>query len=93
MVLAGREQTLIREYEEYLKDPENYESKIQQFTVFGDFIVEAAASIAYNKDRRYLVIAENNGAIPNLSPDAMVEIPAYLYHWGMLTLKSPIKKH
>lgn len=83
MVMEGREKTLFEEYDRYLADPAAYRTKLQNFTVFGDFIVDAAASIAYNKGRRYLVIVENNGAIPNLPANAMVEIPAYLYRWGV----------
>ena len=30
--------------------------------------------IAYNKGERFLVIVENNGAIPNMPADAMVEV-------------------
>lgn len=67
MVIEGREKELKEEYNKFLADPDNnYKSPVQEFTVFGDFIVDAAASIAYNKGYRYLVIVENNGAIPNL---------------------------
>ena len=82
MVINGREKEMIEEYQKYLANPSEYKSPIQEFTVFGDFIVDAAASIAYNKGYRYLVIVENNGAIPNLPSDVMVEVPAYLRSWG-----------
>ena len=82
MVIEGREKELKEEYNKFLADPDNYKSPVQEFTVFGDFIVDAAVSIAYNKGYRYLVIVENNGAIPNLPADAMVEVPAYLRSWG-----------
>lgn len=81
-VINGREKEMFAEHESYLADPDNYKSPVQSFTVFGDFIVDAAASIAYNKGERYLVIVENNGAIPNLPDDAMVEVPAYIRSWG-----------
>ena len=81
-VINGREKEMFAEHEAYLADPANYKSPVQSFTVFGDFIVDAAASIAYNKAERYLVIVENNGAIPNLPDDAMVEVPAYVRSWG-----------
>ncbi|MGL5042186.1 MAG: 6-phospho-alpha-glucosidase [Culicoidibacterales bacterium] len=82
MVINGREKELFAQYDLYLSDPQTYLSPLQDFTVFGDFIVDIAASIAYNLGHRYLVIVENNGAIPNLPPDAMVEVPAYLRFWG-----------
>ena len=82
MVIEGREQEMFAEHKKYLESPENYKSPIQEFTVFGDFIVDAAASIAYNKGERFLVIVENNGAIPNMPADAMVEVPAYIRSWG-----------
>ena len=82
MVIEGREQEMFAEHNKYLESPENYKSPIQEFTVFGDFIVDAAASIAYNKGERFLVIVENNGAIPNMPADAMVEVPAYIRSWG-----------
>ena len=44
--------------------------------------MDVASSIAYNKGRRYLVIVENNGCIPTLPKDAMVEVPCYLRAWG-----------
>lgn len=82
MVINGREKEMFAEHDAYLKNPDTYKSPIQDFTVFGDFIVDAAASIAYNKGERFLVIVENNGAIPNLPADAMVEVPAYIRSWG-----------
>lgn len=40
-----------------------------------NFIVDLAAALAYNTQERMLLITENNGAIPNFTDDAMVEIP------------------
>ena len=88
-VINGREKEMFAEHDKYLADPANYKSPVQSFTVFGDFIVDAAASIAYNKCERYLVIVENNGAIPNLPDDAMVEVPAYLRSWGPEPISQP----
>ncbi len=39
------------------------------------FIVDLATALAFNTHERMLLIVENNGAIENFSPDAMVEIP------------------
>lgn len=89
MVMEGREKAMFEEYRRYLADPDAHQTPLQSFTVFGDFIVDAAASIADNLGKRYLVIVENNGAIPNLPNDAMVEIPAYLYSWGIEPTAQP----
>ncbi len=50
--------------------------------VHGTFIVDIAMSIAYDRRERFLLIVENNGAIPNLPDEAMVEIPAYVTSRG-----------
>lgn len=39
------------------------------------YIVDLAIAIAENTKERFLLIVENNGAIPNFDPTAMVEIP------------------
>ena len=43
-----------------------------------EFMIEVAESIAYNKNNRYIIIMENNGAISNMQDDAMVEVAAEL---------------
>ncbi|MBD5637362.1 6-phospho-alpha-glucosidase [Clostridium botulinum] len=43
-----------------------------------EMMIEVAASIAYNKNKRYIIIVENNGAINNMQDDAMVEVVAEL---------------
>ncbi|KAE9525527.1 6-phospho-alpha-glucosidase [Testudinibacter aquarius] len=46
------------------------------------FIVDLARAIAYDTNERMLLIVENNGAIPNFSHDAMVEIPCLVGNSG-----------
>lgn len=43
-----------------------------------EFMIEVAESIAFNKNNRYIIITENNGAIANIQDDAMVEVAAEL---------------
>lgn len=50
--------------------------------VHGKFIVEVVKGLAYDTRTRQLVMVPNQGAIENLSDDAMVEIPAYLTDRG-----------
>lgn len=46
------------------------------------FIVDLARAIAFNTKERMLVIVENNGAIVNFDPTAMVEIPCLIGNKG-----------
>ncbi|OOE68408.1 6-phospho-alpha-glucosidase [Salinivibrio sp. IB868] len=50
--------------------------------IHGRYMVRVAASLAYNRGETYLVIVPNDGAIPNIQNDAMVEIPAALTNDG-----------
>lgn len=79
-VMAGREKTLfeaIRTFEETGEMPEAF-----HVGVHGIFIVDVAISLAFDRRERHLVIVENNGAIPNIPDDAMVEVPAYITSHG-----------
>ena len=53
------------------------------FNVHGEYIVDLATSILNDERRRFNVIVPNNGAIPNLRSDAVVEIPAYISSNGI----------
>ena len=44
----------------------------------GDWIADLAVALKNDTKARFLVIVENNGAIPNMPADAMVEVPAYI---------------
>ncbi|WP_231637432.1 MULTISPECIES: 6-phospho-alpha-glucosidase [unclassified Salinivibrio] len=50
--------------------------------IHGRYMVRVAASLAYNRGETYLVIVPNDGAIPNIQNDAMVEVPAALTNDG-----------
>lgn len=49
----------------------------------GQYIVDIAASILRNKNDRFMLIVPNNGAIPNLRDDAVVEVPCYVNETGV----------
>ena len=49
----------------------------------GQYIVDIAASILYNKNDRFMLIVPNMGVIPNLRPDATVEVPCYVNAKGV----------
>ena len=43
--------------------------------IHASFIVDLATALAFNTHERMLLIVQNNGAIENFDPEAMVEIP------------------
>lgn len=47
-----------------------------------EFIVQLAGALAYNTYERMLLIVENNGAIANIDPTAMVEVPCLVSRRG-----------
>lgn len=50
--------------------------------IHGVFMIRAAESLAYNLGERFILIVENQGIIPNLPADAMVEVPTLLTNNG-----------
>ena len=82
MVMDGREKDMYDQVRLIKESGLTHEVNLNLFNAFGDFIVDVACSIAYNNADRYLVIVENNGSIPALPNDAMVEVPCYLRQWG-----------
>lgn len=46
-----------------------------QIGIHASFIVDLATALAFNTKERMLLIVQNNGAIENFDPEAMVEIP------------------
>lgn len=75
-VMDGREKTLF----ETVKKFEETGILEDSFAVgvHGTFIVDVTVSIAQNLGKRYVVMTENNGTIPNLPADAMIEVPAFI---------------
>ncbi|PLS16213.1 6-phospho-alpha-glucosidase [Bacillus sp. M6-12] len=79
-VMDNREQNLFDSIE-HLEQTGEFKEGFK-VGVHGTFIVDVAMSIAFDQRKRFLLIVENNGAIPNLPADAMVEIPAYVTSRG-----------
>ena len=84
-VMDGREKSLfetVRKFEEtgILEDAFHV-------GVHGIFIVDVTVSLAHNLAERHLVMVENNGTIPNLPADAMIEVPA------LITSDGPVPIH
>ncbi|GIN39945.1 6-phospho-alpha-glucosidase [Heyndrickxia oleronia] len=84
-VMDGREKSLF----ETVKNYEETGVLADEFHVgvHGIFIVDVTVSLAKNLAKRYLVMVENNGTIPNLPANAMVEVPC------LITSKGPVPEY
>lgn len=82
MIMDGRYKNTL-EMAEKIRNKEEGEILNFNFGSHGQYIVDMAVSILNNEHKRFMLIVENNGAIPNLRPDAMVEIPAYVGETGV----------
>lgn len=62
------------------------------FGEHGNYIVDMAASILNDSHERFMLIVPNEGSIPNLRSDAVVEVPAYVGKTGAesIAMKKPI---
>ena len=76
-VMDSREKNLFAGIDKYLKTGE-IDEKVFYAGSHGDWIADLAIALKNDTKRRFLVITENRGAIPNLPYDAMVEVPAYV---------------
>ena len=85
-VMETREKNLFDGIDKYLK------TGVVDENVFyagshGDWIADLAVALKNDTKARFLVIVENNGAIPNMPDDAMVEVPAYIGSQGPEVIK------
>ena len=77
-VMANREKRVFNECREVIAAGTT-EGKVKiESDAHAEMMIEVAQSIAYNQNRRYIIITENNGAINNMQDDAMVEVVAEL---------------
>lgn len=91
MIKEGREKNT-REMAEKIRAGQK-ESVLQfNFGEHGQYIVDMATSLRNDERQRFMLIVPNNGSIPNLRPDATVEVPAYVGATGVeaIALKKPI---
>ncbi|WP_055665974.1 6-phospho-alpha-glucosidase [Desnuesiella massiliensis] len=77
-VMDGREKRVFDECRRVAEAGSAKDCHMVHNDAHGEFIVEVAESIAFNKGRIYIVIVENNGIISNIQDDAMVEVAAVL---------------
>ncbi len=73
-VMAGREKFIFGECRDIIEKGSAEETKLT-IDEHASYIVDLAKAIAFNTKERMLMIVENNGAIINFDPTAMVEVP------------------
>lgn len=80
-VMESREKTVFDECRRISATGTAKDSTIE-VDAHASYIVDLATAIAYNTKARMLLIVENNGAIKNFDPTAMVEIPCIVGNEG-----------
>lgn len=73
-VMDGREKHVFGECEKIVAKQTAAETSLE-VDEHASYIVDLARAIAYNTHERMLLIVENNGALSNFDPTAMVEVP------------------
>lgn len=92
MIKEGREKKTKETFQAILNGNKEVIEKEPLTGVHGAYIVDMAISIHKDLRNRFMCIVPNNGLIPNLRSDAVVEVPAYLTANGIepVALKNPI---
>lgn len=80
-VINGREKR-VHELCDYIISQQTTNDITVEADIHGVYMIRAAASLLFNLKETYVVITENNGIIPNLPEDALVEVPAVLTNHG-----------
>lgn len=73
-VMDGREKHVFGECKKIIEKGSS-EGTTLEIDEHASYIVDLARAIAYNTHERMLLIVENNGAVSNFDPTAMVEVP------------------
>lgn len=91
MVMEGREKNT-KEMAEKIREGVTEDILNFNFGEHGQYIVDMATSLLNDERRRFMLIVPNQGAIPNLRADAVVEVPAYVGATGVepISLREPI---
>lgn len=74
-VMDTREKTLFEGVDRYLATGE-IDKKVFYAGAHGNFIADLAVALLGKCDRKFIVIEPNNGKVPNLPDDVMIELPA-----------------
>ena len=81
-VMDTREKTLFDGIEHYLQTGE-ITSEAFYAGAHGNFIADLAVALTSEIKSKFIIIEENNGNIPNIQDDAMVELPAWISKDGV----------
>lgn len=76
-VMNTREKDLFEGSDHYKKTGELSSSAFYA-GAHGNFIADLAVALTSDTKSKFIIIEENNGKIPNLQDDAMVELPAWI---------------
>lgn len=76
-VMDSREKDLFEGIDYYIKTGE-VTAKAFYHGAHGNYIADLAMALKNDTKKKFIVIVQNNGAIENIAPDAMVEVPAYI---------------
>ncbi|MGL5646113.1 6-phospho-alpha-glucosidase [Cetobacterium sp.] len=80
-VMDGREKFVFSECDKIVKNKTSNNTELH-IDEHASYIVDLARAIAFNTKEKMLLIVENNGAIVNFDPTAMVEIPCIVGNAG-----------
>lgn len=80
-VMDGREKFVFGECDKIIKNKTSNNTELH-IDEHASYIVDLARAIAFNTKEKMLLIVENNGAIVNFDPTAMVEIPCIVGNAG-----------
>lgn len=80
-VMDGREKFVFGECDKIVKNKTSNNTELH-IDEHASYIVDLARAIAFNTKEKMLLIVENNGAIVNFDPTAMVEIPCIVGNAG-----------
>lgn len=81
-VIDHREKEVFQECERVIKTGFIEDSSLLT-GVHGNYIIDIAKSIAFNKKERFVVNVLNQGAISNFREDVVVEVPCYVGSQGV----------
>ncbi|MEB8068513.1 MULTISPECIES: 6-phospho-alpha-glucosidase [Mammaliicoccus] len=84
-VINGREKEVFNDCDTIINQNNTHNIDISG-DIHGIYMIRIAASLVYHLNKRFIIITRNDGIIPNLPSDALVEVPALLGNNGATPL-------
>lgn len=81
-VIGGRAKEVF-EMCERIATAQSLEGELLEGDVHGVYMVKIAEAFAYNKNEKFIVMTKNNGTIPNIPQEAIIEVPALITSNGV----------